>query len=94
GSGVVGGGDSGWSSDEWRWCSGGAGCCKAVAVGMVTGGSGVLMVAVGGLDRSGDGEQSWGSRKIFAEKISGGDGWPEVVAGRRLLVVGRERKYE
>nr|GEX23098.1 hypothetical protein [Tanacetum cinerariifolium] len=31
---------------------GGAGCRKAAAVGMVTGGSGVLMVAVGGLDRS------------------------------------------
>nr|GEX91075.1 hypothetical protein [Tanacetum cinerariifolium] len=51
GSGVVDGGDSGWSSDEWRWCSGGAGCRKAAAVGMVTDGSGVLMVAVGGLDR-------------------------------------------
>nr|GEZ97084.1 hypothetical protein [Tanacetum cinerariifolium] len=68
GSGVVGGGDSGWSSDEWRWCSGGAGCRKAAAVGMVTGGSGVLMVAVGGLDRSGDGEQSWGSPENFRRK--------------------------
>nr|GFB35554.1 hypothetical protein [Tanacetum cinerariifolium] len=45
----------------YRWCKDGAGCRKAAAVGMVTGGSGVLMVAVDGLDRSGDGEQSWGS---------------------------------
>nr|GFA21833.1 hypothetical protein [Tanacetum cinerariifolium] len=32
-------GGSGWSSDEWRWCSGGAGCRRAAAVEMVTGGS-------------------------------------------------------
>nr|GFB16301.1 hypothetical protein [Tanacetum cinerariifolium] len=51
-AGVSGGDDSGWSSDEWRWCSGGVGCRKAAAVGMVTGGSGVLMVATRSMARA------------------------------------------
>nr|GEW10968.1 hypothetical protein [Tanacetum cinerariifolium] len=62
-------GGSGWSSDEWRWCSGGAGCRRAAAVEMVTGGSkGVSGVACRGLNRSGRWGVFWSSPENFRRK--------------------------
>nr|GEV09594.1 hypothetical protein [Tanacetum cinerariifolium] len=57
------------SSFDGDWCSGGAGCRRAAAVEMVTGGSkGVSGVACRGLNRSGRWGVFWSSLENFRRK--------------------------